>query len=566
MAYYSGGCKNKIATFMLLSLFLAAMAVADDNVNDNASGGGTAGDVVSTAAVKSLCQPTSYRETCEKVLVNATGDSKDPRDLIKAGFHYAVDQLKLAIANSPTLKESATDPMAKQAVDACEELIDHAIDDLLTTFDKVTDSFTVNRIDNYIKTLRLWLSGALTYQETCLDGFKNVPGDTGEKMTNLLKTSREITINGLSMVGEVTAIVTSLWRALGLQSFGRQLRVDEYDEEEPSWVDDRRGLLQATGANVNADLVVAKDGSGKYTTITEALQEVPKFSNKTFIIYVKEGVYEEQVLVDKSMTYVMMIGDGMDKTKITGSKNFKDGVNTFKTATVAVDGVNFIGKDLWFENSAGAEKHQAVALRVQADMSIFYNCKMDGYQDTLYAHTHRQFYRDCIITGTIDFIFGNAAVVFQNCKILVRKPLENQQCIVTAQGRTERKEPTGIVLQNCVISSDPEYFPVRHISKSYLGRPWKEYSRTIIMQCQIDDLIQPEGWLPWEADFGLKTLFYSEFENRGPGAATQNRVKWRGIKQISAKHALDFTPAFFIHGNSWIKRTGVPYSPGMMAI
>ncbi|KAG6597538.1 putative pectinesterase/pectinesterase inhibitor 21, partial [Cucurbita argyrosperma subsp. sororia] len=467
-------CNNKKAALVgLLSLVLVAM------VN------GVSG---SEEEIKTLCEPTDYRETCEQALVNSHTDSET----------------------------------------------------------------------------HIWLSGALTYQDTCLDGFENVTGDTGEKMQNLLKIPKEMTTNGIGMVGELTSIVGSLWEGLGLPSIGLGRVLEE--EEEPSWVNDRRGLLQSTGANIKADVVVAKDGSGKYKTITEALQEVPKKSNITFIIYIKEGVYEEQVMVDKKMTYVMMIGDGPTKTKITARENFVDGTSTFKTATVSVIGTNFIGKDLWFENSAGAIKHQAVALRVQSDMSIFYNCRMDGYQDTLYTHAHRQFYRDCTITGTIDFIFGNAAVVFQNCKIFVRKPLENQKCIVTAQGRTEKKEPTGIVLQNCVISSDPDYFPVRHINKAYLGRPWKQYSRTIIMQSQIDDLIQPEGWLPWMDDFALNTLFYSEFENRGPGAATQNRVKWRGVKQITPKHALDFTPGLFIRGNPWIKHTGVPYTSGMMAV
>ncbi|KAG6597549.1 putative pectinesterase/pectinesterase inhibitor 21, partial [Cucurbita argyrosperma subsp. sororia] len=563
MAYDGGGCKNnKAALVGLLSLFLVAL------VNGVSGAGEDSGS--SNVAIKTLCEPTKYRETCEEALVKSNVDSKDPRELIKAGFHFAIEQLKAAIANSPTLKQATTDPMAKEAIDTCDELMDYAIDDLLTTFDQITDSFSLNRVDNYLKNLRIWLSGALTYQETCLDAFENVTGDTGEKMANLLKTSKEMTANGLVMVGEVTSLVSSLWKALGLPETGRQLRGEEPDEEdegeEPSWVNDRRGLLQHTGAKIRANVVVAKDGSGKYKTITQALQDVPRKSNKTFVIYVKEGVYQEQVMVDKTMTWVMMIGDGPTKTKITGRKNFKDGTNTFQTATFAAVGTNFIGKDLWFENSAGPEKHQAVALRVQSDMSIFYNCRMDGYQDTLYTHAHRQFFRDCTITGTIDFIFGNAAVVLQNCKIFVRKPMENQKCIVTAQGRTERKEPTGIVLQNCAISSDPGFFPVRHVFKTYLGRPWKQYSRTIIMQCQIDDLIQPEGWLPWEGDFALRTLFYTEYDNRGPGAAKQNRVKWRGIKQITPKHAIDFTPGLFIRGNPWIRRTGVPYYSGMATI
>ena len=221
---------------------------------------------------------------------------------------------------------------------------------------------------------------------------------------------------------------------------------------------------------------------------------------------------------------------------------------------------------MWFDNSAGLQKGQAVALRVQSDMSIFYNCRMDGYQDTLYPQTKRQFYRDCTISGTVDFIFGNAAVVLQNCKILVRKPKPKQPCPITAQGRMESDEPTGIVLQNCIISSDPEFYPIRHTSKSYLGRPWKQYSRTVIMQCQIDDLIQPEGWLPWNGDFALNTLYYTEFDNRGPGAAKENRVKWKGVKQITGKQAINFTPSLFIQGDDWIKKTGIPYTGGMMKI
>lgn len=224
-----------------------------------------------------------------------------------------------------------------------------------------------------------------------------------------------------------------------------------------------------------------------------------------------------------------------------------------------------MAKDIGFENSAGAIGHQAVALRVQADMSVFYNCQIDGYQDTLYAHTKRQFYRDCTITGTIDFIFGDAIAVFQNCKMVVRKPLDNQQCIVTAQGRNETREPTGFVIQNCTITADPQYFPVRLQNKAYLGRPWRELSRTIVMQSHIDDLIAPEGWLPWLGSFGLNTLFYSEYNNEGQGAVETNRVKWAGIKKLTPEAADGYTAAKFIQGDEWIPQTGVPYTAGMIS-
>ncbi|KAL2491979.1 putative pectinesterase/pectinesterase inhibitor 13 [Abeliophyllum distichum] len=126
-----------------------------------------------------------------------------------------------------------------------------------------------------------------------------------------------------------------------------------------------------------------------------------------------------------------MYGEGSQKSIITDSKNFVDGVPTFQTATFAALGEGFMAQSLGFRNTAGPEKHQPVALRVQADRSVFLHCRMEGYQDTLYSQTHRQFYRSCYITGTVDFIFGDAAAIFQNCMIYVRKPMDNQQNIVT---------------------------------------------------------------------------------------------------------------------------------------
>jgi pectinesterase len=233
----------------------------------------------------------------------------------------------------------------------------------------------------------------------------------------------------------------------------------------------------------------------------------------------------------------------------------------FHELPAAVLGDNFVAKNIGFENNAGAIKHQAVALRVSADYAIFYNCSMDGHQDTLYTHAKRQFYRDCSISGTIDFVFGDASAVFQNCKFLVRKPLENQQCIVTAQGRKMRRQPSALIIQSSTITAHPDLFPERKQFKSYLGRPWKEYSRTIIMESFIDDLIQPEGWLPWLGTFGLKTCWYTEFNNYGPGSSKNLRVKWNGIKTINRQHAMDFTPGRFLKGDSWIKATGIPYTP-----
>jgi len=558
--------KKKYAIIGVSSVLLVAMVAAvavgvsrsghGDSSKNNQSGQPS----TSMKAIEAICQPTDYKETCQKSLSAAAGNTTDPKELIKVAFQVTMKEISGVISNSTTLKDLAKDPRTNQALENCNELLEYSIDDLKESFEKM-GAYDVSKLDDYTADLKVWLSGAITYEQTCLDGFENTTGEAGEKMTALLKTSQELTKNALAMVSDITKFLSELQ----ISGLHRRLLSEESEDGIPSWVNDgKRRLLAATAGSIKADVVVAKDGSGKYKTINESLIDIPKKNNKTFVIYVKAGIYQEYVIFDKHMTNVMMIGDGPTKTKITGNKNFIDGTPTFKTATVSVMGSNFIAKDIAFENTAGAAKHQAVALRVQSDLSIFYNCQMDGYQDTLYTHTHRQFYRDCTISGTIDFIFGNAAVVFQNCKMIVRKPMENQQCIVTAQGRTDRREPSGIVLQGCTIAADPLYYPLRAINKAFLGRPWKAFSRTIIMQSNIGDFIQADGWMPWMGDFALNTCFYAEIANKGVGADKAQRVKWRGVKQLTMDHAQKFTAGTFIGGDRWIKPTGVPYVSGLL--
>ena len=234
---------------------------------------------------------------------------------------------------------------------------------------------------------------------------------------------------------------------------------------------------------------------------------------------------------------------------------------------VDAQGDGFMGVALGFRNTAGAAKHQAVALLVQSDKSIFLNCRMEGHQDTLYAHSKAQFYRNCVISGTVDFIFGDAAAVFQNCVLVLRRPLDNQQNIATAQGRADRREATGFVLQHCRFAAESALGAAsRPAVRSYLARPWREYSRTLIMNSDIPAFVDKAGYLPWSGDFGLKTLWYAEYGNTGAGAATAGRVSWPGYKKvISKKEATKFTLQNFLHAEPWIKPTGTPVKYGMWA-
>ncbi|XP_028778198.1 pectinesterase 2-like isoform X2 [Neltuma alba] len=259
----------------------------------------------------------------------------------------------------------------------------------------------------------------------------------------------------------------------------------------------------------------------------------------------------------------MLVGDGIGKTIITGSKSVGGGTTTFRSATVAVVGDGFIAQGITFRNTAGASNHQAVALRSGSDLSVFYKCSFEGYQDTLYVHSERQFYRECNIYGTVDFIFGNAAVVFQNCNIFARNP-PNKVNTITAQGRTDPNQNTGISIHNCRITAASELKAVQSSVRTYLGRPWKQYSRTVIMKSFLDSLINQAGWLEWSGNFALNTLYYGEYMNTGSGSSTANRVKWSGFHVItSASEASKFTVGNFIAGNSWLPATSVPFTSGL---
>lgn len=191
---------------------------------------------------------------------------------------------------------------------------------------------------------------------------------------------------------------------------------------------------------------------------------------------------------------------------------------------------------------------------------------MEGYQDTLMVHSQRQFYRECYIFGTIDFIFGNAAVVFQNCIILPRRPLHGQSNVITAQGRADPFQNTGISIQNSIIQPAVDLKPVVRSVKTYLGRPWMKYSRTVILKTYLDSFVSPVGWSPWikGSTYALDTLFYAEYKNIGPASSTRWRVRWKGFHVLNkASDASAFTVGRFITGTAWLPRTGIPFSSGL---
>ncbi|KAG6772827.1 hypothetical protein NC652_017925 [Populus alba x Populus x berolinensis] len=405
--------------------------------------------------------------------------------------------------------------------------------------------------------LKTRLSSCSTSVDSCLDGFSHSKLDkkVREALSGIVDVKGECK-KALEMIESEPTADT----ATGLKNTDRKLKEDnDRNEGGAEWlsVTDRR-LFQLS--SLTPDVVVAADGSGNYKTVSAAVAAAPKYSSKRYTIRIKAGVYRENVEVPKEKSNIMFLGDGRKTTIITGSRNVVGGSTTYHSATVAVEGQGFLARDITFQNTAGPSKYQAVALRVESDFAAFYKCGMVGYQNTLYVHSNRQFFRNCFIAGTIDFIFGNAAAVFQDCDIRARRPNPGQTITITAQGRSDPTQNTGIVIQKCRIGVTSDLHPVRSNFSAYLGRPWKEYARTVVMQSSISDVIHPAGWNGLKGRFALSTLSFAEYENSGAGAGTSKRVTWEGYKMItSATEAQGFTRNF-IAGSSWLKSTTFPFS------
>ncbi|KAK9664888.1 hypothetical protein RND81_14G075100 [Saponaria officinalis] len=563
--------KGKIIGCVVSIIFLVGLGtilvvgVRNANKSDNPASSSPLSS--SSKAVQAVCGPTDYKEACIQSLNSiANNQSATPKDYIQVAINATIDAIRESIEKSRNISKEAIDPFNKMALDDCREMLQFAIDELHEAFSNMSKDDKGHTINEREIELKNWLSATIAYQETCVDGIGKE--DLKEKMAVNLVDASHLSSNVLAIVSEIIPILNSFGLETNVSIGRKLLHTPKNDNDEyPSWVSnsDRKLLRRINMNNPKPNVVVAQDGSGQFKTINAALKAYPKNLIGRYVIYVKAGIYNEQVLVTKDQVNIFMFGDGPRQTIVTGKLSVAgSGTTTYQSATFAVIGNGFVGKSMGFRNTAGPQGHQAVALRVQSDMSIFYNCRMDGYQDTLYTQAHRQFYRNCVVSGTVDFIFGDGSVVIQNTLIIVRKPMDGQQNTVTAQGKKDRRETTGIVIHNCRIVPEQLLFPLRFKINTFLGRPWKEFSTTVIMQSLLADFIQPAGWMPWAGTFALDTLYYAEFGNRGPGAVTSQRVRWKGYHVLTNKNdVVRFTVNPFIQGHMWIKNTGTPYLPGL---
>ncbi|MFC7138377.1 pectinesterase family protein [Halosimplex aquaticum] len=286
-----------------------------------------------------------------------------------------------------------------------------------------------------------------------------------------------------------------------------------------------------------ADFVVDATGDGDFETVQAAVDAVPDFRENETTVFVAPGTYREKLVVPSTKTNVTLVGGDAAETVLTyddynGSENrFGEEMGTTESSSCFLFGDDFTVRNLTVRNDAG-RVGQAVAARVDGDRAVFENCRFVGNQDTLYVHGEdsRQYYRDCYVEGTVDFVFGWATAVFDDCEVVCK----GDSGYVTAAS-TPEDDDFGLVFRDCEVTGDAS------AESFYLGRPWRPHARTVFLNTYLGSHIRPEGWHNWDEPAKEETAFYAEYENSGPGFTPDERVDWAHQldDEAAERYALD---------------------------
>lgn len=285
--------------------------------------------------------------------------------------------------------------------------------------------------------------------------------------------------------------------------------------------------LTASAAEYKRDIYVNQNGTGDYTSITEALEGVRAYMDYTVTIHIANGIYKEKLIIPSWLKNVSLIGEDPEKTIITFDHHANiDKMGTFRTYTVRVDGDDILFKNLTIENNA-PQLGQAVALHTEGDRLRFVNCRFLGNQDTVFTggENTRLYFDNCYIEGTTDFIFGAATAYFKNCDIFSKR-----DSYITAAS-TPKDVEFGYIFDNCKLRAADD------VKQVYLGRPWRPYAHTVFINCDMGSHIRPTGWHNWSKAENEQTARYGEYGSRGEGANQSARVAW--AKKLTDKEAAD---------------------------
>ncbi|KAI3800102.1 hypothetical protein L1987_35410 [Smallanthus sonchifolius] len=490
-----------------------------------------------TGTVNWWCTQTPHYQTCNHYVAesNTSTASISINQFLYMTVQAAIDEARVVLKQAQGIEANYPNAPGKSLWRSCVDYFDGIVFTLNMVFDPTDQPTPVD--------VHTWLSAGLTYINVCEKGFEMI-NITNTMLPAISTNLTQLLLNSLAVI---VAIRGSNSNSPGLHewNFSNEYALSGVDQH----------------INISPDVMVAKDGSGNFTTVQEAVNSAGHGrGGRRYVIYVKSGVYEEHVVIPQDITYITMFGAGINKTIITGNQHA--GGDSLGTPNAEVWGCKFNALYMTFRNTAGPEGAQAVAFLSGSDKSALYRCSFEGYQDTLFAYHSKQFYKECKILGTVDFIFGGAQAVFQDCSIFLRKPRPGGGLVVTANGRKYLNESGGYSLQGCKITVADDLKPViGQYKKAFLGRPWFPCGRAVYMQSFLDDLVDPQGWLDsWGFN---KTAYCGEYKNYGPGSSTDQRVNWRGYHAITDPNIAEhFTVAKFIAGNRWLPGSGLPYIPG----
>jgi pectinesterase len=313
-------------------------------------------------------------------------------------------------------------------------------------------------------------------------------------------------------------------------------------------------LALLSACQSNPPLLVAADGSGHFSSIQQAIDSIPPGGNQLVTVHIKPGVYTEHISIALDKPPIRLYGDDAAATVLTFNLTHNTlgptgiPIGTAKSASTTVRANDFEADDLTFANSTPRDVSQALAIAAEGDRQIYRRCRFIGWQDTLFTNggsppltqgdtrpsnvrtgmpattaaptaswANRLYFESCYIEGGVDFIFGSSTAIFRNCEIHSKR-----SGYLTAASTLEESE-YGYVFMNCKLTADPDIKP----GQVYLGRPWRDYSNVIYLNCWIGPQINKAGWSPWKSvPKRIHTVRYSEYHSTGPGASPATRVPW----------------------------------------
>ncbi len=348
---------------------------------------------------------------------------------------------------------------------------------------------------------------------------------------------------------------------------GGQHRISDWARFEPGWpaqvadwlnrnlTKDQSNASDVSGSATDKSIVVvssvANDVSANFTNLQSAINAAPDHGTRPYRILLKPGIYEGQFIVPKSKNQIQLFGEDAGNTVLTYGLNVREtNASTdprFKGAGTVVLGDNFQARNVTIQNTSG-DHGQALALRVDGDRAVFNHCRILGWQDTLMLNDGRDYFTNCYLAGRVDFIYGSATAVFQNCEIHSKNGGH-----VTA-ANTPRDQPFGFVFLGCQLTGDPNPWIApdgtpanqRDHPMADLGRPWRPYASVAYINCWMGDHINPAGWNNWRNPANETTARYAEYNSSGPGANPARRVKW--ARQLTPEQAQAYTVANILHG------------------